>query len=83
MSVQQDGFLDQMEFVLQLIILALLIVLQDVLDAIKATIFKTESVFYHPKQDQLMLDARNGTGTIKSVLNAQPDGCSVQMEYAP
>ena len=77
MSVQQDGFLDQMEFVLQLIILALLIVLQDVLDAIKATIFKTESVFYQPKQDQLMLDARNGTGTTKNAFNAQQDGCSV------
>ena len=77
MSVQQDGFLDQMEFVLQLIILALLIVLQDVLDAIKATIFKMESVFYQPKQGQLMLDARNGTGTTKNAFNAQQDGCSV------
>ena len=38
-----------------------------------------------PKQaqpDQPILDARNGTGTTKNVLNAQPDGTSMPTESA-
>ena len=82
-NAQQDGHLLMVYAVLKIAIVQLLTIIINALHAIKATIFKTESVFYQPKQDQLMLDARNGIGTTKSVLNAQPDGCSVQMEYAP
>ena len=82
-NAQQDGHLLMVCALLKIAIVQLLTIIINALHAIKATIFKTESVFYQPKQDQLMLDARNGIGTTKSVLNAQPDGCSVQMEYAP
>ena len=81
-NAQQDGHLLMVYALLKIAIVQLLTIIINALHATKATIFKTESVFYQPKQDQLMLDARNGIGTTKSVLNAQQDGCSVQMEYA-
>ena len=39
-------------------------------------------MFYLIKLDPKISDAKNGTGTIKNVLNAQPDGSSMPMEFA-
>ena len=50
--------------------------------ATKATTWSADHACYLRKQDQLMLDARNGTGTTRDVYNAQPDGCSDQAESA-
>ena len=50
--------------------------------ATKATTWSADHACYLRKQDQLTLDAKDGTGTTRDVYNAQRDGCSDQAESA-
>ena len=50
--------------------------------ATKATTWSADHACYLRKQDQLTLDAKDGTGTTRDAFNAQQDGCSDQAESA-
>jgi hypothetical protein len=74
-NVQQDGLWEPTVSVLPLTMLAQPGVLMELaLLAIKDTILKTEPAFSLISTAQLTSDVKDGTGTIKNVLNAQQDG---------
>ena len=75
MNALPDGLKEPTEFVYQSVIHALHGVLMEfALLAIKDTILKTEPAFSLISTAQLTSDVKDGTGTIKNVLNAQQDG---------
>ena len=82
-NVQQDGLWEPMEFVLPLMMLAQLgELMEPAQPATRVTILIMEFAFLPQLQDLKISDVKIGIGTIKNVLNVQPDGTSMPMESA-